>query len=99
MGSVHNHGAIRIELKWLGSDWRDKFDWDYNLIYESCESIIKYIEPTYSIDSHEQWIKDWLPHHPNNIHADPLFYNVTKGDFSLKPDSPAKGMGYNIENE
>ena len=29
----------------------------------------------------------------NSIHADPQFVNIEKGDFRLKPNSPATGKG------
>ncbi len=33
----------------------------------------------------------------NSIHADPQFVNYEKGDFALKPESPAKGKGADVK--
>jgi hypothetical protein len=94
VGSAENHGAIRIELNKVGLDWRNKFDWSNNLIFESNGAIIKFFEPTSTIETHKEWRKEWLPHHPDDIHTDPLFVNFKNRDFRLKPKSPAIGKGY-----
>jgi hypothetical protein len=44
-------------------------------------------------------LKEWQQgsgHDKNSIHADPMFVSYEKGDFRLKPGSPAKGKGASL---
>ena len=50
------------------------------------------IKVTVNAKTLKEW-QDMTGMDKNSIHADPLFVNYSKGDFRLKPGSPAKGKG------
>lgn len=79
-----------------GTEWRDKVDFDNNLIFEGEGFIVKYIDDLNRnswINTHDDWENDWKTFFTNDIHADPLFLNAEEGDFRLQNDSPARGLG------
>jgi hypothetical protein len=93
VGSNSNNGAARIDIGDIGDPWTEKFDWDYNLLYETSGHIVKYNNPTGTISDHATWLSQWQPAHQNDEHADPLFNDEQNGDFTLQSGSPALGMG------
>jgi hypothetical protein len=60
---------------------------DYNLYYDASAKPLKLPAGDF-----EQWKKKGLD--ANSIVADPRFVDVDKGDFRLKPDSPAFKLGF-----
>ena len=74
--------------KLLGSNWDDdKFRMDYNVYYDASGRPIDFAGA-----SLEEWRK-----RGNGVHsviADPMFVDPKQGDFSLKPGSPAFGLGF-----
>jgi hypothetical protein len=74
----------------LGSNWKDdRYRLDYNL----------YWNPTISPDSvrFAAWIPaEWKARgqDTHSLIADPLFVNPEKGDFTLRPGSPAFRLGF-----
>lgn len=97
VGSNSNNGAARIDVGDLGGDWRSMIDWDNNCLYETAGAIVKFNNPSSSINSHSEWTSMWRPYHPNDIHADPQFIDAVNGDFRLKAGSPAEGKGYSAK--
>ncbi|MDD3627996.1 MAG: fibronectin type III domain-containing protein [bacterium] len=110
VGARNSEGAVRITISDSndddieiyqmgypdGDDWRDKVDFDDNLIFEGEGYIVKYVDDIRNhswINSHDDWVDNWGTFFPNDIHADPLFLNVEEGDFRLHNDSPASGLG------
>jgi hypothetical protein len=72
----------------LGGNWEgDNFRLDYNLYYDT-RGPVKTTGPAK--------LRDWRKrgHDIHSIFADPLFVNPAKGDFRLKPGSPAERIGF-----
>jgi hypothetical protein len=61
--------------------------WDYNLYWHEGGKPVTFLRYTF-----DQWKAKDLDTH--SIIADPRFVNPAKGDFSLKPDSPAFQLGF-----
>jgi dienelactone hydrolase len=65
------------------------FDFDWNLYYDPNQ---KLEEVRFAGATWEEWQKRGKDLH--SVYADPLFVNPTKGDFQLKPGSPAFALGF-----
>jgi len=61
--------------------------WDYNLYWREGGGPVTFMKHTF-----EQWQAKGLGRH--SVVADPKFVDPAKRDFSLKPDSPALGLGF-----
>ncbi len=73
----------------LGSNWRDdNFKIDRNLYWNPNHTIKFFGDLTL-----EQW-REKRKQDQNSIIADPLFVDAANGDFRLKPESPAKQIGF-----
>ena len=86
----------------MGLDWRKKVQWDNNCIYEGSGAIVKFydaINGNSSIDSESEWNIQWRPHHPNDVHTNPLFKDIANEDFTLRSNSPVQGIGYSLKND
>lgn len=71
------------EGKLLSGNWDgDKFRWERNLFWN----------PAGTKGLPEKWKEAGLD--KDSLVADPLFVNPDKGDFTLKPDSPALKLGF-----
>ena len=72
----------------LGSTWaNDHFKMDYNLYYDASGKPVTFVNATL-----DEWRK--RGHDEHSLIADPLFVDPKKGDFTLKPDSPAFKLGF-----
>lgn len=72
----------------LGSTWQnDKFALDYNTYWDASGRPV-----TFGKNTFEEWKK--RGHDKHSVIADPLFVDVKKRDFRLKPDSPAFKLGF-----
>jgi len=72
----------------LGKMWKDdKFRMDYNCYWNASGAPV-----TFSGLSIEEWRK--RGHDVHSIVADPLFVDPERGDFRLKPGSPALKLGF-----
>ncbi len=72
----------------LGSNWKNgKFRFDHNLYWDTSGAPLDFAGR--SFEEWQQWGKD---HH--SLVADPLFVAPEKGDFTLRPDSPAFKLGF-----
>lgn len=72
----------------LGSNWSDdNFRMDYNLYWDASGRPV-----TFAGASIEQWRE--RGHDINSLIADPGFVDPAKGDFTLRPDSPAPKLGF-----
>lgn len=72
----------------LGKNWKDdKFKLDYNVYFHAGGKPIAFPGGTF-----QDWKKRGFDQ--NSIIADPMFNDPAKGDFSLKPDSPAFKLGF-----
>jgi len=72
----------------LGGNWSDDRQvMDHNLYFDASGRPVKFGESTFG---------DWQKHghDEHSIIADPLFVDPAKGDFRLKPDSPAFALGF-----
>ncbi len=73
----------------LGKSWSDdKVKLDSNLYWNTMGPVVFPGNRTL-----EQW-RQASPHDDNSIVADPLFTDVKKDDYTLKPDSPAAKVGF-----
>jgi len=61
--------------------------WDYNLYFREGGGPVTFMKYTF-----DQWKAKGLDVH--SLVADPQFVDPAKGDFSLKPDSPALRLGF-----
>ena len=70
------------------ADWPDfRTLWDYNLYFREGGGPVTFMK--YSLD---QWQAKGLGRH--SLVADPKFADPARGDFSLRPDSPALQLGF-----
>ncbi|GMV97089.1 MAG: hypothetical protein AMXMBFR83_14480 [Phycisphaerae bacterium] len=72
----------------LGSTWKnDRFKLDHNVYWHAGGG---------KVDFAGQTLEEWRQrgHDRNSIIADPLFVDPARGDFALKPDSPALKLGF-----
>jgi hypothetical protein len=74
----------------LGSDWSgDGYAMDSNLYWDEKTKTVQFAGMTL-----EQWQKKGQDVH--SLIADPDFVDPEKGDFRLRPDSPAKKIGFQL---
>jgi hypothetical protein len=72
----------------LGSNWTNgKFRLDYNLYWNAGKQLFNFAGK-----SLDEWRKSGQDQ--NSIIADPLFVDPDKGDFRLRPGSPAERIGF-----
>ncbi len=72
----------------LGSNWTDdKYKLDYNLYWRTDGQPFQFAKWTF-----QQWQERGQD--KNSLIADPLFVDPEKGDFRLKPNSPAEKIGF-----
>ncbi|MCK9266435.1 right-handed parallel beta-helix repeat-containing protein [bacterium] len=92
-----NNGAIL-----LGVIKKENFLSDHNLFcfkeVEKTKQIGKMVDFNGKKASTLSELREITGGDTNSLHADPLFVDIDKGDFSLKPGSPAIGSGINGEN-
>lgn len=72
----------------LGSNWSgDNYALDYNLYWNASGQPVRFADMTF-----EEWQKKGQDRH--SLIADPLFVDPEKGDFRLRPGSPAMKVGF-----
>jgi len=76
-------GKVFLEEKWLNYQTVS----DYNLYWDMSGGPIKFLTHSF-----EEWKAKGLDR--NSLLADPLFVDPEKGDFRLKPESPALKLGF-----
>ena len=70
------------------ADWPDFSTlWDYNLYWREGGGPVTFMKYTF-----DQWKAKGLGRH--SLVADPKFVDPAKGNYALKPDSPALGLGF-----
>lgn len=79
---LYNNGQL------LGSTWKnDNFTMDKNVYWDTSGQVYDFAGHTF-----EEWKAKG--HDVNSIIADPMFLDAEQGDFQLKEDSPAFGLGF-----
>jgi len=80
---VWSEGPLFSEKDW----WSFATLWDYNLYYQTGGQPVTFLK--YALD---EWKAKGLDR--NSVVADPLFVDPDRGDYHLKPDSPALKLGF-----
>jgi len=80
---VWDEGRLLNEEDW----WAFQTLWDYNLYFCSGSEPVRFMK--YSFD---EWQAKGLDE--NSIISDPLFVDAERGNFSLRPESPALALGF-----
>ena len=70
----------------------EHFESDFNLVYHPGGPILTDVKGVAPDKEWEEWRKLGLDTH--SVIADPKFVDVAGGDFRLRPDSPALGLGF-----
>ena len=80
---IWSEGPLLIEQDW----WSFATLWDYNLYYDTSGRPVTFLK--YSL---AEWQAKGLDRH--SLVADPRFVDPERGDFALRPDSPALALGF-----
>ena len=80
---VWQEGPLFNEKDW----WSFATLWDYNLYWQSRGEPVQFMKDTF-----DEWKAKGLDVH--SIIADPLFVDLARNDFRLRPDSPALKLGF-----